>query len=55
MDCDEGFPPHIIGFMRRKREREKLANEKLGAASRCRFRPLGRERLREAPRQDRCF
>lgn len=26
MDRDEGFPPHIIGFMRRKREKEKLAN-----------------------------
>ena len=30
MDCDEGFPSHIIGLMRRKREKEKLANEKLG-------------------------
>jgi len=28
MDRDEGFPPHIIGFMRRKREKEKLVSEK---------------------------
>ena len=24
MDRDDGFPPHIIGFMKRKREKEKL-------------------------------
>ena len=23
MDREEGFPPHIIGFMRRKREKQK--------------------------------
>lgn len=23
MGMDEGFPPHIVGFMRRKREKEK--------------------------------
>ena len=23
MDMDEGFPPHIVGFMRRKREKEQ--------------------------------
>jgi hypothetical protein len=28
MDRDEGFPPHIIGFMRRKREKERLESEK---------------------------
>jgi hypothetical protein len=28
MDRDKGFPPHIIGFMRRKREKEKPASEK---------------------------
>jgi len=24
MDRDDGFPPHIIGFMKRKREKERL-------------------------------
>lgn len=24
MDRAEGFPPHMIGFMKRKREKEKL-------------------------------
>lgn len=24
---DEGFPPHIVGFMRRKREKEKDTRE----------------------------
>ena len=28
MDRDEGLQPHIIGFMRRKREKERLENEK---------------------------
>ena len=28
MDRNEGFPPHIIGFMRRKREKERLESEK---------------------------
>jgi hypothetical protein len=23
MDQEEGFPPHVVGFMRRKREKEK--------------------------------
>ena len=23
MDREEGFPPHVIGFMKRKREKEK--------------------------------
>jgi len=23
MDRQEGFPPHVIGFMKRKREKEK--------------------------------
>lgn len=26
MDREDGFPPHIVGFMRRKREKEKLMN-----------------------------
>jgi hypothetical protein len=28
MDREEGFPPHVIGFMRRKREKERLETEK---------------------------
>jgi len=28
MDREEGFPTHVIGFMKRKREREKLDNAK---------------------------
>ena len=28
MDREEGFPPHIIGFMRRKREKERMESEK---------------------------
>ena len=28
MDRDEGFPPHVIGFMKRKREKEKLDDAK---------------------------
>ena len=32
MDRDEGFPPHIIGFMRRKREKERLESEKRALA-----------------------
>ncbi len=23
MDREEGFPPHVVGFMKRKREKEK--------------------------------
>lgn len=23
LDLDEGFPPHVVGFMRRKREKEQ--------------------------------
>ncbi len=28
MDREEGFPPHVIGFMKRKREKEKLGDAK---------------------------
>jgi hypothetical protein len=28
MDREEGFPPHVIGFMKRKREKEKLNDAK---------------------------
>jgi hypothetical protein len=28
VDREEGFPPHIVGFMRRKREKEKPETEK---------------------------
>jgi len=28
MDREEGFPTHVIGFIKRKREREKLDNAK---------------------------
>jgi hypothetical protein len=28
MDREEGFPPHVIGFMKRKREKEKLDDAK---------------------------
>jgi hypothetical protein len=28
MDREEGFPPHVVGFMRRRREKEKLESEK---------------------------
>jgi len=28
MNREEGFPPHVIGFMRRKREKEKLDDAK---------------------------
>ena len=35
MDREEGFPPHVIGFMKRKREKEKAEDVKpLGAAPR---------------------
>jgi hypothetical protein len=28
MDREEGFPPHVIGFMKRKREKEGLDDPK---------------------------
>lgn len=37
-DRDEGFPPHVIGFMKRKREKEKLDDAKPLKAA-----PLGDE------------
>jgi hypothetical protein len=41
MDRDEGFPPHVIGFMKRKREKEKPEDVKPLEAH-----PLGDERGR---------
>jgi len=35
MDREEGFPPHVVGFMRRKREKEKLERAKLFDAAAC--------------------
>jgi hypothetical protein len=43
MDRDQGFPPHIIGFMRRKRETERRESEKPTNAL-----PLGDESGRPA-------
>jgi hypothetical protein len=28
MDREEGFPPHVVGFMKRRREKEKPDNGK---------------------------
>lgn len=28
MDREEGFPPYVIGFMKRKREKERLDDAK---------------------------
>jgi len=33
MDRDDGFPPHIIGFMKRKREKEAHADPHVQARS----------------------
>jgi hypothetical protein len=43
MDREEGFPPHIIGFMRRKREKERLESEKPPKSL-----PFGEESVRTA-------
>ncbi len=44
MDRDEGFPPHIIGFIKRKREKEKREPAKpFGLA------PVGSDQDRPAP------
>jgi hypothetical protein len=41
MDREEGFPPRVIGFMKRKRENEKPDDAKALKAA-----PLGNERGR---------
>jgi hypothetical protein len=38
MDREEGFPPHMVGFMKRKREKEKPGEKKLPKAG-----PMGDE------------
>lgn len=28
LDLDEGFPPHVVGFMRRRREKEQEGRDR---------------------------